>query len=101
MFFSKPTFYRYVRENVISLSNIDLPKQVSYKPRNGEKNNNKDKKVRAYLVGRTFDDFISYTTNHPNKSIVEMDTVEGIKGGKCFPYFIYKKNFFIINIFIR
>ena len=84
LFFSKPTFYRYVRENVISLSNIDLPKQVSYKPRNGEKNNNKDRKVRAYLVGRTFDDFISYTTKHPNKSIVEMDTVEGIKGGKCF-----------------
>ena len=97
LFFSKPTFYRYVRENVISLSNIDLPKQVSYKPRNGEKNNNKDRKVRAYSVGRTFDDFISYTTKHPNKSIVEMDTVEGIKGGKCFlTLFIRKTSLLLI-----
>lgn len=33
LFFSKPTFYRYVNKNVLSLSNIDLPKQVLYKPR--------------------------------------------------------------------
>ena len=96
-FFSKPTFYRYVRDNVISLSNIDLPKQVSYKPRNGKTNSNKDRKVRAYLVGRNFDDFISYTTKHPNKSIVEMDTVEGVKGGKCFlTLFIRKTSLLLI-----
>lgn len=95
LYFSKPTFYRYVNDGVISLSNIDLPKKVSYKPRNNVKK--KEKKHKAYTKSRTFDDFLEYTSRFPNKSIVEMDTVEGIKGGKCFlTLFIRKTSLLLI-----
>lgn len=82
LFFSKPTFHRYVCQGVFSLANIDLPKQVVYKPRKHQVPT-KEKKRRAYLKNRTFDDFLTYMEKHPNQSIVEMDTVEGKKGGKC------------------
>jgi len=96
LYFSKPTFYRYVNEGVLSLSNIDLPKKVCYKPRNNNKNM-KEKKIKAYNKGRTFDDFLEYVTKFPNKSIVEMDTVEGVKGGKCFlTLFIRKTSLLLI-----
>lgn len=33
-------------------------------------------------LGRTYDDFLEYTAANPDVPIVEMDTVEGRKGGK-------------------
>lgn len=93
--FSKPTFYRYVNEGVLSLSNIDLPKQVKYKPRKSKNNHSKTK--QNYIKERSFDDFLSYLEKHPNVSIIEMDTVEGIKGGKCFlTLFIRKTSLLLI-----
>ena len=95
LYFSKPTFYRYVNDNVISLCNLDLPKKTTYKPRKEESTINK--KIKAYKVGRTFDDYLSLIEKYPNKSVVEMDTVEGIKGGKCFlTLFIRKTSLLLI-----
>ena len=37
-----------------------------------------DKKCR---IGRTYDDYCTFISNHPNINITEMDTVEGKKGG--------------------
>lgn len=96
LFFSEPTFYRYINDGVLSLANIDLPKKVTYKPRaNSEQI--KEKKKKAYLKGRCFDEFLDCLTKYPNKSVVEMDTVEGIKGGKCFlTLFIRKTSLLLI-----
>ena len=96
LFFSEPTFYRYVNDGVLSLANIDLPKKVTYKPR-ANSEHIKEKKKKAYLKGRNFDEFLDYLAKNPNKSVVEMDIVEGIKGGKCFlTLFIRKTSLLLI-----
>lgn len=100
LFFSKPTFYRYVNEGVISLTNLDLPKQVSYKPRKKE-TTIKERKLKKYTKNRTYDDYLSYIEKHPKASIVEMDTVEGIKGGKCFLTLYIKKTSLLLIFLIN
>lgn len=97
LFISKPTFYRYVDEGVISLANIDLPKKVGYKPRKRKDEKVSNRKVKAYIKTRSFNDFLKFMAKHPNQSIVEMDTVEGRKGGKCFlTLFIRKTSLLLI-----
>lgn len=83
LYFSKTTFYKYVDLNIISLSNIDLPKKVKYKNRKCKKSNEYKRKL-ALLKYRTYEDFLSFSIKHPKMNICEMDTVEGNKGGKVF-----------------
>ncbi len=76
LYFSKTEFYHLIDKGVFSFRNIDLPRKVKYKPRkNGSKR-----------VNRTYKDYLAFVELHKEKdiSIVQMDTVEGIKGGKCF-----------------
>ena len=43
-----------------------------------------EKKVdRSCRIGRTYDDFLRYMDKHPDEPVLEGDTVEGVKGGKC------------------
>lgn len=88
--FSKVTFYNYINKNVFSFRNIDLPRKVVYKPRNSNSTPSckKDKKCR---INRTYLDYQKYITSHPNANIVQMDTVEGIKGGKVFLTLLFVK----------
>jgi len=37
---------------------------------------------KSCRVGRTYEDFLNFLKEHPDTSVVEMDTVEGTKGGK-------------------
>jgi len=83
LFFSKPTFYKYIDIGVLSLSNIDLPKKVIYKNRKA-KYDTSHKRQLALLQGRSYNDFIDFTDKHPKMNIVEMDTVEGKRSGKVF-----------------
>lgn len=46
LYFSKPTFYKYVNEGIISLNNFDLSKKVKYKKRK----NKKEKKIKEFLL---------------------------------------------------
>ena len=98
LYFSKPTFYSYINSNLFSFRNIDLKRKVSYKPR---KNNQKRRtRTEAIIrIGRTYNDFNDYLSLHPYASIVEMDTVEGIKGGKVFLTLLFRQyNFMLIFI---
>lgn len=96
LYFSKPTFYSYVNSNLFSFRNIDLARKVSYKPRkNDEKRRTRTESI--IRIGRTYKDFLDYLTLHPYASIVEMDTVEGIKGGKVFLTMLFRNyNFMLI-----
>lgn len=76
LFFSKPTFYRYVDLRVLSLTNLDLPKKVVYKSRKKDEKNRK-KRETALLKGRSYEEYLDFVSKHPRMSIVEMDTVEG------------------------
>ena len=90
LFISKSTFYRYIDLGVLSLCNLDLPKKVKFKPRKNGKNV-EEKRDRAIRINRTYNDFNNYIIKYPNSSIVEMDTVEGTKGGKVFLTLFFRK----------
>ena len=63
----------------INTSEIDLPRKVRFKKRKQKHIEHKDTKAR---LNRTYEDFKKYTEQYPDIPIVEMDTVEGIKGGR-------------------
>lgn len=76
---TRATLYRYVSNNYFSVGPIDLPRKVRMKKRKQKKGEPKDTLART---NRTYDDFQKYIELHPDFPIVEMDTVEGIKGGR-------------------
>ena len=74
------TLYNYIDNQVLSTKNIDLPRKVRYRPRKRIQMGYKvDKKC---LEGRRYDDYLKFIENNKDISIVQMDTVEGKKGGK-------------------
>jgi len=94
--FSKASFYNYVNNGVFEFKPIDFPRIVKYKKR---KNSNKrrTRKEREILINRKYEDFINYTSIHPDVNIVEMDTVEGLQGEPdCFLTFLWRKSKFML-----
>ncbi len=77
---SDKTIYNYVDYNLFSARNIDLPRKVRYRPR--KKTAGHFKVDKSCRVGRTYEDFLLFMKEHPDTPIVEMDSVEGVKGGK-------------------
>ena len=73
------TIYNYFDKNYLSVGNLDLPRKVRYKKR---KKSAPEPKNYAVRDGRTHEDLLRFVAGNPDVSIVEMDTVEGIKGGK-------------------
>ena len=89
--------YNYIDCGLLSAKNIDLPRRVKYKVRN--KNNKRTKKDYSYRIGRTYEDFQNFLANNSNINVVEMDTVEGIKGGKVLLTMIFRNfNFMIARL---
>lgn len=74
---SEKTIYNYIDLGALSVKNIDLPKKVAYKVRNVHKTEITDPLV---FQGRTYKDFQAFIKEHPDTSIVEMDTVVGCEG---------------------
>jgi len=77
---SKRTLYTYFEQHLFTARNIDLPRKVKYKPRK-KRSQNLDKGT-IHRLGRTYEDFNRFITSHPEKHVVEMDTVHGTKGSK-------------------
>jgi IS30 family transposase len=76
---SKSTVYRHLHRGYLSVSAIDFPRVVKFKPRR--------KKPEGYVparakIGRTHSDFLAYTEENEVTAWVEMDTVIGRVGGK-------------------
>lgn len=76
---SESTLYRLVAYNVFTARNIDLPRKVRYSRRRKMKDFKVDKACR---IGRTYNDYITYCSQHPDLPVTQMDSVEGKKGGK-------------------
>lgn len=93
--FSRTTMYNYIDLGVFSFRNIDLPRKVKYKKR---KSSEKQRKRRETAIrkGRTYKEFKEYIGNHSEASIVEMDTVEGTKGGKVFLTLLFRQSKFMM-----
>lgn len=84
---TRATLYNYVSKNCFSARAIDLPRMVKMKKRKQKRTEPKDTFART---NRTYDDFLKYIELHPDLPIVEMDTVEGIKGGKVLLTFLFR-----------
>lgn len=87
--FTSRTLYNYVENNVLSVRNIDLPRKVKYKPRKKKK---QPRKEHSWLEGRKYSAFTTYLEEYPETSVVEMDTVEGIKGGKVLLTMLFRNS---------
>lgn len=73
------TAYTYINNNLFDARNIDMPRVVRFRPRRSKSIELKaDKKCR---IGRTHDDFNEFMKNNPSLPVVELDSVEGVKGG--------------------
>ena len=70
------TIYNYIDSGVLSVKNLDLPRKVRYKKRKSKRTVHVDKKCHK---GRTYEDFELFMKDHPDYSVVEMDSVEGTK----------------------
>ena len=73
------TIYTYVDNGLFDGRNVDMPRKVRFRVR---KNKSVPLKVdKACRKGRTYDDYLKYREEHPELPVVELDSVEGIKGG--------------------
>ncbi len=78
---SRRTLYKYINLNVFTARNLDLPHKVKYKVRKA--NSTRKPANRAYRKGRDYKEFSILLKDKPDLPIVEMDVVEGQKGGKA------------------
>jgi len=77
---SERTIYNYVSDRVLTARNIDLPRKVRYRPR--KKAKTRFKVDKTCVLGRSYNDFLTFMESTEQSAVVQMDTVEGRKGGK-------------------
>ena len=95
----KRTLYNYVEKGYLDIINLDLSRKVRYKKR--KKNNTdipkKDTKIRINRTYEHFKDYVkNYNDNNFNINIVEMDTVEGIKGESLLLTLLWRQSNFML-----
>ena len=98
---SEKTLYNYIESGVFrqfGLLDIDLRVKTR---RISKKDSVKYKKRedRKFLIGHTYDDFISYTDDNDNVSIVEMDTVYNGQSGPFMQTFKFLSYSFMFIIY--
>ena len=77
-----------------------MPRKVRYKPRKVRKHI--EKPTPSYRVERTYKDFERYMESHHEANVVEMDTVEGSKGGPVLLTMLFRScNFMLIFLLAR
>ena len=86
---TRATLYRYLSNNCFSVGPIDLPRKVRMKKRKQKKGEPKNTLART---NRTYEDFQKYIELHPDLPIVEMDTVEGTKGGRVLLTLLFRSS---------
>lgn len=77
---SDKTIYKLIDLGLLEVRNIDLPRKVRFRQRRKETTIYKVDK--GCLVERTYENFVKYTEKNPDTPIIQMDSVEGVKGGK-------------------
>jgi IS30 family transposase len=76
---SKSAVYRHLQKGYLSVSAVEFPRVVKFKPRRQKP---EERIPKAAKIGRTFNDFLSHTEGNDIFTWVEMDTVIGRVGGK-------------------
>lgn len=75
---SVATVYRHIKKNYYSISELELPRAVKFKPRNKKGNEYVPKWAKD---GRTFNDFLGFIEDNSDIPLVQLDTVIS-KSGK-------------------
>ena len=76
---SERTIYNLIDSRLISAMNLDLPRKMRFKMRKKKRIFKVDKTCR---IGRDYDCFNAFMESHPDSAVVQLDSVEGKKGGK-------------------
>lgn len=95
---SKRTLYNYIADNALTVRNIDLPRKVRYKPRKYTKG--PSVADWTFRKGRSYEDFEHCIMEYPDLNVVEMDTVEGHKGGKILLTMLFRNCSFMLAFII-
>jgi IS30 family transposase len=90
---SERTIYKYIDQSILTARNIDLPRKVRYRPRKRSKPFTVDRNCRR---GRTYEDYLNFMEEHPDTPVVEMDTVEGCRGGKVLLTIFFTQSDFML-----
>ena len=77
---SEKEIYNLIDMGILQVRNIDLPRKVRL--RNTPKRRTYYKIDKKCLEGRRYSNFLEYIEENPDTNIVQMDSVEGEKGGK-------------------
>lgn len=83
------TLYSYIDSGYLSARNLDMHRTVRYKKRVHHEEPKTSPRKKA---GRHYKDFLKWMQEHPDTRVVEMDTVEGTKGGKMLQTFLWREN---------
>lgn len=95
---SATTVYRHIKKGYYTISPIDLPRAVKFKPRHTKE---------ALFVpswakkGRTYEDYLAFTADRPDVPVIQFDTVIGRVGGKVIMTIHFVSCDFMIGILLE
>jgi len=84
------TLYGYISSGYLTARNIDMRRAVKYKKR--RKNTDQPKISYRKKNGHHYRDYLALMKSDPEQRVVQMDTVEGVKGGKLLQTFLWPEN---------
>lgn len=95
---STATVYRHIQKRYYSITPMDLPRAVKFKPRNSKESDYIPKWARE---GRTFEDFLAFVEDNCDLPLVQLDTVIGRVGGKVIMTIHFVNSDFMIGLLLE
>lgn len=95
---STATVYRHIQKRYYSITPMDLPRAVKFKPRNSKESDYVPKWARE---GRTFDDFLAFVEDNSDIPLVQLDTVIGRIGGRIIMTIHFVNSDFMIGLLLE
>ena len=92
--YSERSIYNYVDAGIFSARNIDLPRKVRYRPRKSR--HDAFKVDKACRIGRDWAAFQAFLSDWPDCPVVQIDSVEGTRGGKVLLTIHFVKSEFML-----
>lgn len=92
------TLYEYVEKGYLTVKPLDMRRVVRYKKRKTYKEVKTSPRKKA---GHQYRDFQKLLEENPNIRVVEMDTVEGTKGGKVLQTFLWRENHLMLAFLLE
>ena len=95
---STATVYRHIQKRYYSITPMDLPRAVKFKPRNSKEIDYVPKWARE---GRTLNDFLAFVEDNNDLPLVQLDTVIGRIGGKVIMTIHFVNSDFMIGLLLE